>query len=82
MAVAKYLQPVKGWYETPAAKQTPFLNVFIHDLSVGKLMPATKNWPELQASLARMIERVILGNADPKAARDQAAEEFTRATKS
>ena len=25
MAVARYLQPVKGWYETPAARQTPFL---------------------------------------------------------
>ena len=81
MAVAKYLQPVKGWYETPAAKQTPFLNVFIHDLSVGKPMPRTKNYNELQASLARMVERVILNNADPKQALDQAAEEFIRASK-
>jgi multiple sugar transport system substrate-binding protein len=82
MAVAKYLQPVKGWYETPAAKQTPFLNVFIHDLSVGKPMPRTKLYPELQAALARMIERVIFNNADPKQALDQAAEEYERAAKS
>jgi multiple sugar transport system substrate-binding protein len=82
MAVAKYLQPVKGWYETRAARQTPFLNVFIHDLSVGKPMPQTKHYPELQASLARMIERVVFNNADPKQALDQAAEEFSRAAKS
>jgi multiple sugar transport system substrate-binding protein len=82
MAVAKYLQPVKGWYETPAARQTPFLNVFIHDLSVGKPMPQTKHYTELQASLARMIERVVFNNADPKQALDQAAEEFSRAAKS
>jgi hypothetical protein len=29
-----------------------------------------------------MIDRVILNNADPKQALDQAAEEFIRATKS
>ena len=82
MAVAKYLQPVKGWYETPAAKQTPFLGVFIQDLSAGRPMPRTKLYPELQAALARMIERVIFNNADPKQALDQAAEEFERASKS
>jgi multiple sugar transport system substrate-binding protein len=82
MAVAKYLQPVKGWYETPAARQTPFLGVFIHDLSVGKPMPRTKHYTELQAALARMIERVVFNNADPKQALDQAAEEFDRAAKS
>jgi multiple sugar transport system substrate-binding protein len=81
MAVAKYLQPVKGWFETPAARQTPFLSVFIHDLSVGRPMPRTKYYTELQASLARMIERVVFNNADPKQALDQAAEEYTRASK-
>jgi maltose-binding protein MalE len=82
MAVARYLQPVKGWYETPAARQTPFLNVFISDLSAGKPMPRTKHYTELQAALARMTERVIFSNADPKQALDQAAEEFERASKS
>jgi multiple sugar transport system substrate-binding protein len=79
MATAKYLQPVKGWYETPAARQTPFLDVFIHDLSVGRPMAQTHHYAELQSALARMIDRVILNNADPKRALDQAAEEYTRA---
>jgi multiple sugar transport system substrate-binding protein len=79
MATAKYLQPVKGWYETPAARQTPFLDVFIHDLSVGRPMAQTHHYAELQSALARMIDRVILNNADPKQALGQAAEEYTRA---
>ena len=45
-------------------------------------MPRTKHYTELQAALARMIERVIFSNADPKQALDQAAEEFERAAKS
>jgi maltose-binding protein MalE len=82
MAVARYLQPVRGWHETPAARRTPFLDVFMHDLSVGRPMPRTRHYAELQASLARMIERVILGGAEPKRGLDQAAEEFSRATRS
>ena len=82
MATARYLQPVRGWYETPAARRIPFLDVFVHDLSVGRPMPRTRHYVELQAALARMIERVILGDAPPRRALAQAAEEFTRATRS
>jgi multiple sugar transport system substrate-binding protein len=78
----KFLQGRTGWYETPAAKATPFLPVFIHDLSVGRPLARTTSYGEMQAALARMIDRVILNNADPKQALDQAAEEFIRATKS
>jgi hypothetical protein len=35
----------------------------------------------LQGALARMVERVILNNADPKPALDQAAAEYERAAK-
>jgi ABC-type glycerol-3-phosphate transport system substrate-binding protein len=78
----KFLQGTKGWYETPAAKATPFLPVFIHDLSIGRPLARTTHYGEMQAALARMIDRVILNNADPKQALDQAAEEFIRASKS
>ncbi|HYM71308.1 MAG TPA: extracellular solute-binding protein [bacterium] len=81
MAAARYLQPVKGWYDAPEAKQVPFLSVFVHDLSIGKPLARTANYPELQSSLVRMIERVILNGGDPKQALDQAAEEYVRAAK-
>ena len=81
MAEALYLQPLRGWHEEPAARRIPFLEVFIHDLSVGRPLARTAHFAELQSVLARMIERVVLNNADPRAALDQAAEEFTRATR-
>jgi multiple sugar transport system substrate-binding protein len=81
MAEARYLQPLRGWYEEPAARRIPFLEVFIRDLSVGRPLARTVHYAELQAVLARMIERVVLNNADPQAALDQAADEFTRATR-
>jgi multiple sugar transport system substrate-binding protein len=81
MAEARYLQPLRGWYEEPAARRIPFLEVFIRDLSVGRPLARTAHYAELQSVLARMIERVVLNSADPRAALDQAAEEFTRATR-
>jgi hypothetical protein len=82
MAETRYLQPGKGWSETSAARQVPFLPVFIHDLSVGRPLARTPHYVELQAALARMIDRVVLSNADPRQALDQAAEEFVRASRS
>jgi len=79
MTAARYLQPVKGWYETPAAKQVPFLAVFVHDLSVGRPVARSTNYLELQSALQRMIDRVVLNGADPKQSLDQAAAEFERA---
>ena len=76
-----FLQGAEGWYKTPEAQRTPFLNVFNHDLSVGRPVPRTTHYPELQAALKRMMDRVILNNADPKQALDQAAEEYTRAAR-
>jgi multiple sugar transport system substrate-binding protein len=78
----KFLQGTRGWYETPAAKATPFLPVFINDLTIGRPLARTTHYGEMQAAVARMIDRVILNNADPKQALDQAAEEFIRASKS
>jgi multiple sugar transport system substrate-binding protein len=79
-AEIRFLQGTKGWYDMPAARQSPFLPVFIHDLSVGKPLGRTTHYGELQTILARMIDRVIQNNADPKQSLDQAAEEVVRAS--
>jgi multiple sugar transport system substrate-binding protein len=81
MAAARYLQPAIGWDETLEARRIPFLPVFLHDLSVGRPMARTRHHAELQAALARMIDRVILNGADPRHALDQAAAEFARAAR-
>jgi multiple sugar transport system substrate-binding protein len=74
-----FLQPVKGWFETPAARQHPFLPVFIRDMSIGKPRARTTHYGELQTIVMRLGDRVILNNADPKQALDRAADEFARA---
>jgi hypothetical protein len=65
----------------PAAKESPFLQVYIHDIAVGRALGRTLYQTELQAILARVIDRVALGSDDPKRALDQAVEEFNRAAK-
>jgi multiple sugar transport system substrate-binding protein len=76
----RFLQGAKGWYDLPAAKDSPFLSVFVHDLSVGRPLGRTTHYGELQTILARMIDRVVLNNADPKQSLSQATEEFNRAS--
>ena len=77
----KFLQSRKGWYDTPEAKADPFLGVYIHDLAAGRPVARTTHYPELQPIISRMIDRVILNNADPQQALDQAAAEFVQASK-
>jgi multiple sugar transport system substrate-binding protein len=76
------LLPQKAWATSAEARQLlPFYDVFVHDISIGRPLARTRNFAELQGALGRMIERVIFGKADPKAALDQAAVEFERAVK-
>ena len=76
------LLPQKGWATSAEARELlPFYDVFMHDIAIGRPLARTPHFAELQGALARMIERVILNKADPKAALDQAAAEFERATK-
>jgi len=77
----RFVQSRKGWFDTSEAKQDPFLPVYIHDLSAGRPVARTTHYPELQPIIARMIDRVILNNADPKQSLDQAASEFAAASK-
>jgi multiple sugar transport system substrate-binding protein len=77
----KFLQGTRGWFDMPAAKESPFLQVYIHDIAVGRALGRTLYQTELQAILARVIDRVALGSDDPKRALDQAVEEFNRAAK-
>ncbi len=80
----RHLQPVQGWVDPLAGRryqpqQLPVLGVFLHDLANGRPLARSTHYPELQMSIVRMIERVILNNADPKQALDQAAAEYSAA---
>jgi multiple sugar transport system substrate-binding protein len=76
------LLPQKAWATSPEARKLlPFYDVFMHDIAIGRPLARTPYFAELQAALGRMVERVVFTSAGPKAALDQAADEFTRATK-
>lgn len=75
---ARHFQPVQ-WYDPLAARQLPFLGVYVREVSIARPLARSTHYPELQSSLARMIDRVILNGADPKQALDQAADEYAAA---
>ncbi len=76
------LLPQKAWATSAEARKLlPFYDVFMHDIAISKPVARTQYYVELQSALARMIERVILNNADPRSALQQAAAEYERAAK-
>jgi multiple sugar transport system substrate-binding protein len=79
MLRTRMINPVKGWFDTPEARQVPYLDVFIRDLSIGTPMARSQQFNELQSAIARAVDRVVLENADPKQSLDRAAEDFNRA---
>jgi multiple sugar transport system substrate-binding protein len=76
------LLPQRAWATSAEARKLlPFYEVFMHDIAISRPLARTPHFAELQGALSRMVERVVLNNADPKQALDQAAAEFERAAK-
>jgi multiple sugar transport system substrate-binding protein len=76
----QFLQGTKGWLTMPVARNTPFMSAFTHDLSVGRPLGRTTYYGELQSIIARMVDRVVLKDVDPKSALTEASDEFIRAS--
>jgi multiple sugar transport system substrate-binding protein len=76
------LLPQRAWATSAEARKLlPFYDVFVQDIAIGKPLARTRHFAELQGALSRMVERVILNNAEPRPALDQAAAEYERAAK-
>ena len=76
----QFLQGTKDWLGMPVARNTPFMSAFTHDMSVGRPLGRTTYYADLQTIIARMVDRVVLKNVDPKSALAEAEQEFTRAS--
>jgi multiple sugar transport system substrate-binding protein len=70
------LQPIKDWYEQPAAEAFVGLDVFISDITGARALPQTTHYGQLQTAIKNAIDRVVLENADPKTSLDQAVQEY------
>ena len=77
-----YPYPYKNFLDLPGmdeARQTHYLDVFIHDLSNGRFIQRSPQIIEINEAIHRAMERVVLRNEDPKASLDQACTEIGRA---
>jgi multiple sugar transport system substrate-binding protein len=74
------LQGTKAWLTMPVARNTPFMSAFTHDLSVGRPLGRTIYYVDLQTIIARMVDKVVLKDVDPKSALAEASDEFIRAS--
>lgn len=69
-----------GWTDTPEVKSFPHIDEIIKAKDTGVFLPRTPVWNELADAMHRAVQKVMLTNADIKAALDEAAAEVDRAT--
>jgi multiple sugar transport system substrate-binding protein len=70
-----FVQPVKGWEESPAAKEAvPFLDVWSQAYSQGKFDEVAPHWSEVQDEIKAAVERTIFDGVPPEESLEQASE--------
>lgn len=75
----RLLQPLKALSQSSDAQQIPGMPVFLHDLSVARPLASSLHVAELQAAIARAVQRIILNGADVKASLDQSVQDYMQA---
>ena len=77
-----YPYPYKNFLDLPGmdeARRTNYLDVFIHDISIGRFVQRSPQIIEINEAIHRAMERVVLRNEVPKRSLDQACTEISRA---
>jgi multiple sugar transport system substrate-binding protein len=74
-------QPRLGWFDTPEARNYPYFNLWVSELSKGNYTPRVTRWEEASAVIGRMIERAAIEGADVTQSVNQARQELDRALK-
>jgi multiple sugar transport system substrate-binding protein len=69
-----------GWTDDPSVKSFPHIGEVLKAKDTGAFLPRTPVWNELADAMHRAVQKVMLTNADPKTALDEAAAEVDRAT--
>jgi len=65
---AGYVIPRKGWFETPEAKNFPFLDVFLDGMSHGQPRVRTDKYNEVLRPLMLNLQKVVTGEYTPEKA--------------
>ena len=74
-------QPRLGWFETPEARNYPYFDLWVSELSKGNYTPRVMRFEEAAAVIGRMIERAAIEGADVTQSVTQARQELDRALK-
>jgi len=78
---AGYIIPRKGWFKSPVAREFPYLDVFLDDISHGKPRPRSAHYSEIADALVRAIQRTMFNRVPPQQSLDQCKEEIDSALK-
>jgi multiple sugar transport system substrate-binding protein len=81
LAKAAFVQPVKGVNETQVAKNFPFFDVHMKDVSTATWYIRSEYTNEIGQAVGRAIERTVYDGVDPKASLDQAQAEVDKVLK-
>jgi multiple sugar transport system substrate-binding protein len=78
-AATKLLTPKIDWYKQSPGKDTPGINVFVHDLSITRAAPATQYYAQFQQIIADAMQKVVQAHAPIQATLDAAAQQYNLA---
>jgi multiple sugar transport system substrate-binding protein len=76
-----FVQPVRGVDQSAVARNFPYFDVHMQDVSTGSWYLRSEFTNEITQALGRAIERVIYDGADPKGSLDQAQSEAEKVLK-
>jgi hypothetical protein len=72
-------QPRLGWFSTPEARNYPYFNLWVSELSKGNYTPRVVRFEEAAAAIGRMIERAAIEGADVTQSVGRARQELEHA---
>ncbi len=81
LAKVAFVQPVKGVNQTQVAKNFPFFDVHMKDVSTATWYIRSEYTNEIGQAVGRAIERTVYDGVDPKASLDQAQAEVDKVMK-
>jgi len=70
--------PRLGWFDTPEAKNYPYFQLWVSELSKGSYTPRVIRLEEAAAVIGRMIERASIDGADVAKSIDEARQELQK----
>lgn len=76
-----FIQPRKGWTDTPEAKAFPFIDVWLGEMGKSTFGDTSPRWAEISAVIQRTVENSIMNGTEPKVALDEAKSEIDAALK-